>query len=319
MNRFLTSFVIFFSGLASLNAQQVPSAFEGIDYISTFSKQAAGTWGDDDHVQTYFFAIPVGNQQSFFIRVFDPNVGGKCDQINSAYNSKTSFTVYCGKGCYSDKAARTVNPEGNYKSGIMRATKTFGNESTYDSSWYTFGPFNPQEGEKDDALNAYVFKIIVEGLDGDDGNMYRFFLSALSDRNKTVEGGNAFAYEISFRMKNGVSQVSHLYPFVDKNVISVQQNNFDFDGDGTIRFTTVEKKAHNSTFSGDGVWASGKIIITQAEQNTSVDLQLIKNSSKGNDVTFFVTNQYQEAIPFFSVPIGGLPKYKYKIDVQYRF
>jgi hypothetical protein len=32
----------------------------------------------------------------------------------------------------------------------------------------------------------------------------------------------------------------------------------------------------------------------------------------------YLTNQYNEAIPFFSVPIGGVPKYKYKVDVQYK-
>lgn len=54
-------------------------------------------------------------------------------------------------------------------------TKTFGEDAEQDNGWYTFGPFNPAEGELQPEVGGYVFKLIVEGLDGDDGNLYKFF------------------------------------------------------------------------------------------------------------------------------------------------
>ena len=87
-----------------------------------------------------------------------------------AFNSSTKFSIYGGAGAYSNKDARGVNPTGNFKSGTQLATKTFSsNDVTFDNSWFTFGPFNPQDGEVDKTLNATIFKIVVEGLDGDDG------------------------------------------------------------------------------------------------------------------------------------------------------
>ncbi len=49
-------------------------------------------------------------------------------------------------------------------------------------------------------FDGYIFKVICDGIEGDDGNLYRYFLSTMPDENKAVEGANAFAYEYSFRM-----------------------------------------------------------------------------------------------------------------------
>jgi hypothetical protein len=302
-----------------IQAQAVPSAQENIAYITTFSKGAADTWGDDDHVQVYFFAAPINNKAPFYIRIFDPEIGGKCDQLNGVYNSSTKFSVYGGNGAYSNKDARGYNPTGKYKSGALLATKSFALDPVYDSAWYTFGPFNPEVGEFDKELNAHIFKLVIEGGDGDDGNMYKLFFSLDKNKNIPMEGGNSFAYEICFRLISKTAATSHLYPFIDNKIISVVQNNFDFDGDGTIRLTSIVKKSHEQLTSKDGDWQSSKTLITEAEQNTSLDLQFIKKSNKGNDISFYMINQYGDAVPFFSSPIGGTPKYKYKVDVVNQF
>jgi hypothetical protein len=52
------------------------------------------------------------------------------------------------------------------------------------------------------------------------------------------------------------------------------------------------------------------------ELNTSLDVQFIKKKSiKNNNITVFIVNQYGETMPFYAVPIGGVPKYNYKIKV----
>ena len=37
--------------------------------------------------------------------------------------------------------------------------------------------------------------------------------------------------------------------------------------------------------------------------------------SKNNNITVSIANQYGESLAFYTVPIGGVPKYKYKIKV----
>ena len=297
-------------------AQSIPTEGEHIDFLMTFGNRAEKTWGDDDHVQTYFFAIPKTQTQAVYIRIFDPTTSGKYDQINNQFNTKTKFSVFGGKGAYSDKDSRNIDPVGNYKAGNLLASHTFGNEVMYDDGWYTFGPFNPQEGELTEELNSYVFKIIAEGIEGDDGNAYRYYLSSDAKTNKPIEGGNGFAYEMSFRLLYNNNEKAHIYPFVDKNVTALKQSNFDFDNDGEIRVTSRTKKSHPMEVSGDGTWISSTEQIDESERNTSLDIQLIKKGQKPNDMVFYLTNQYNQSIPFFSVPLGGIPKYKYKVDMQ---
>ena len=50
-----------------------------------------------------------------------------------------------------------------------------------------------------------------------------------------------------------------------------------------------------------------------------VDIQMIKKSNSVNDMVIYVLNQYDEAMPLYSVPIGGKPKYHYKLKVNYKF
>ena len=69
---------------------------------------------------------------------------------------------------------------------------------------------------------GYVFKIIAKGISGDDGNLYRYFLSTEKNSNIPVEGGNAFTYEYTFRLSNNQNNVSQIYPYLDDKVISVE-------------------------------------------------------------------------------------------------
>lgn len=298
-------------------AQQIPSQDENIPYLVTFGKSADKKWGDDDFVQSFFFAVPESRKEPVYIRVYDPDAGGKVDEDRNGFNTKTKFSIYGGKGCHSDPDAKKTNPEGNYKSGVMLASKTFGADAKLDGQWHTFGPFNPVEGELQPEYGGYVFKLVVEGLDGDDGNLYKIFLSTKSDQNINIEGGNGFTYEYCFRTSEGTGSICHLYPFVGKNVVSVKVNTFDFDKEGMIRIVSVSKNGELAEVSDDGNWSSSTHKVTEAEINTSLDVQLVKkNPVKNNNIVMFITNQYGEAMPFFTVPIGGAPKFKGTIKVK---
>ena len=323
MKNWLIVFCFLFVITNKVFSQQVPSVFENTDFVVTFSQGANGTWGDDDHLQIYFFAIPVDNKTPFYIRVFDPETGGANDQVNvtKVFNSTTNFSIYGGKGAYSNKDARGTEPTGNYRSGVQLATKKFvsADSEKYDNKWYSFGPFNPNDGELDKDLNANVFKIVVEGEQGDDGNMYRFYFSKQENNNVAVEGGNPFAYEVTFHLKSIESEAGHYYPYVNENVKSIKINNFDFDKDGWIRLNSVNKKAHELGLSGEDNWETTKAEVTKEEKNTSMDIEIIKKTTMLNDMTINVTDQNNEALPIYNYPKGGVPKYKFNVEVKYLF
>lgn len=297
-------------------SQKFPSDEENIPYLMTFGPNAETSWGDDDFSQTFFFLIPEDFKNPVYIRVFDPETGGKVDELNGDWDTRMSFAVYGGTGCYTHEDAQKTDPVGNYKSGDLLTMKSFATNPRYDNDWYTFGPFNPSEGELVKKFGGNIIKLVVDGLTGDDGNLYRFFLSTQADANKPVEGGNAFAYEYSFRLHDDPMEQSHIYPFVDDRTVTVKMANFDWDNDGFIRTVSVARKGQMGKVSGEDNWVEYELKVLEDEKNTSFDIQFIKRRNppvKNNNVVIYVQNQYGEMLPFMSIPIGGVPKYKHSI------
>lgn len=299
----------------SVTAQPVPAIEENIPFLVTFGKDAETKWGDEDHCQVFFFSIPADFKQPIYFRIFDPECRGEHDEINVDFNTITRYSVYGGTGCISNEDSRQIDPVGNFKSGNLLFTKTFADKSEYDNSWYTFGPINPGDGELSTKYGGRIFKLVCEGIKGDDGNLYRYFMSVLPNENRPIEGGNAFTFEYTFRLHGGGSQTSHVYPYIDESVISVMQSNFDWDNDGYIKIYSVASLGETQNTSSDDKWAQGLYKIKERERGKSLDVQFTKNATNkvnNNNVVFYITNQYGELLPFYTVPIGGVPKFEGK-------
>ncbi|MCF8257471.1 MAG: hypothetical protein K9J06_07965 [Flavobacteriales bacterium] len=305
-------------GLGHLTAQPVPPAESNIPFLVTFGPKAAKSYGDDDYSQVFFLSIPVSETAPIYIRVFDPDCGGEHDELNGPADTKVKFSIYGGKEAYSHKDARQNDPIGNYKSGTLLDSKSFDSSEKYDNQWYSFGPFDPKQGEKIDEFNSYIFKIVADGIEGNDGNLYRYFFSRSSSVNIAIEGANAFSYEWTFRMPTEAAAVSHLYPYVTDDVISIQQYNFDWDDDGVIKIISYEKKGEWVKMSNESDWVTSQHTISASERNSSLDIQFAKireRSKRNNNVGFSVKNQYGQFMPFYSIPIGGVQKFKYDLNL----
>lgn len=313
-------FISFLLAIASsIKSQPIPAKEENIPFLVTFGSKADKSWGDDDFCQIFFIVIPKTYSKPFYIRIFDPETSGQNDEQKAAYNTKTKFSIYGGTGCVTNKDATNIDPVGNYKSGNLLAEKTFGSESTYDNKWFTFRPFSPTEGELQPEYGGYVIKIIAQGIEGDDGNLYRYYISTSATENISVEGGNSFTYEYSFRMHDNPNEVSHIYPYIDDKVISIKQSNFDWDNDGRLFFVSVTRKAVEMSKSPDKEWKESEHKILESEKKSSIDIQMHKNKqspAKNNNVVFYIRNQYGAAMPFYTVPIGGIPKPKSSIIIR---
>jgi len=318
MKFILILFLILTSGIL-LYSQSAPAVDENIPFLVTFGSNSLTSWGDDDFCQIFFCLVPNSQKDPVYIRVYDPDTGGDLDEAKGDFNTIVNFSVYGGKGCWSDTAAQSVHPKGNYKSGYLLASKSFGVDPKYNKNWYSFGPFNPYEGEYIEKFRGRIFKIIAQGISGDDGNLYKYFLSTSSTENKAVEGGNLFTYKYHFRLPDDPKQICQIYPFVDDKTISVEVANFDWDNDGMIRIISVAKNGVLCEVSGDDNWKVNKFPIVPEEKNTSLEIQFIKNQKiqiKNNNVVIIVRNQYGISLPFFVLPIGGVPVYSPKIKMK---
>jgi hypothetical protein len=312
-------FLFGFQTWTNLSGQAVPGKDENIPFLVTFGKQGETSWGDDDFYGIFFFTIPKEYTQQFYIRVFDPDCGGEYDEIQGEFNTKTLFSVYGGKGVDPDKNEESKGLLNglNYKGGTLLASKVFGGEAKYDNKWYTFGPFNPTAGDFNPKW-GYIFKVVCEGISGDDGNLYRYFMSRDPNNNLPIEGANAFTYEYTFRMWNDFRSVSHIYPYIDTGVIFIKQRNFDWDDDGHILVVSRYKQGIDIPISNDDYWVDSKIAIEPPEVGSSLDFQFHKKQGelvKNNNVVVTLESQRGDALPFFSQPIGGVPVYQAKIKV----
>jgi hypothetical protein len=315
--------LIFLAGFcitSVIEAQAVPGKDENIPFLVTFGRQGKTSWGDDDFREIFFFTINKDYTQPFYIRVFDPDCGGENDEIQGDFNSRFQFSVYGGKGVDPDKyeESRGLEKNSNYKGGNHLASKVFGSEARYDNKFYTFGPFNPKEGDYNERWNSYIFKVICEGSSGDDGNLYRYFLSRDPNSNIPIDGSNAFTYQYTFRMWNDFKSVAHIYPFVDTGVVFIKQSNFDWDNDGKILVVSRYKQGIEVPISNEDNWASSNIPVEPAEINSSLDFQFHKRQGdlvKNNNVVVSLKNQRGDALKFYSSPIGGVPVYIPKTNI----
>jgi len=312
-------FFLFITLALPLLAQPVPGIDENIPHLVTFGKEGDTAWGDSDFCQIIYYSIPKDHTQPIYIRVYDPDIGGVLDEQKGEWDTRMKYSIYGGPNACSDPDAQKINLKGNYKSGTLISTKTFAENDRYEKSWYTFGPINPTEGELLPDYGGYTFKIIIEGISGDDGNLYNLYLSSLPTENQPVEGAFAFYFKYKFRLYDDNKEVSHIYPFIDDNVLAIKQTNFDWDNDGIIRIISVAKNGEWMKVSGDNNWVESTHEVNPAEKNTSYDIQIIKKKNaqiKNNNVVMYLENQYGELMPFYSVPIGGIPKYKYSIGIR---
>lgn len=308
-------------GSGLVNGQAVPGIDENIPYLVTFGKNGESSWGDPSFFQIFFFSIPKDYTQQFYIRVFDPDCGGEHDELKYTWNSRTLFSIYGGKGVDPNQnlESRGLTRGDNYKQGNLLTSRAFAEDERYDNNWFTFGPFNPTTGDFSSLWNSNIFKIVIEGVVGDDGNMYRFFLSREADSNVPIEGGNAFTYSYTFRLFNDNKSISHIYPYVDTGVVYIKQRNFDWDSDGKILVVSRYKQGIQIKISDEDNWVEDNVPIEQAEIGSSLDFQFHKRQDfvvKNNNVVVTIESQRGDALPFFASPIGGVPVYQPTIQVR---
>lgn len=298
-------------------AQITPNEVENVDFLVTFGGDSETSWGDNDFVQVYFFVIPETQSQPFYIRIFDPDTGGQWDELKGHANTRVKYSFFGGKGAYSEPDSLDFNIRDAYQGGSLLWSRVFDQSSNYDNQWYTIGPFSHLQGDYMAAEKSYYFKIIADGVKGDDGNLYKYSISLSPDLNIEVPGANAFTFSYTLRLPDDPSRVSHIYPFIYSNVVAVNIHNFDFDLGGKMYLYSVSKNRHVIKTGGENVWMTSHHKMDPEELNSTIDIQIVNNGMKNNNIVIVITNEYNKPVPFYTVPIGGPPKYKYKATVTY--
>lgn len=270
-----------------LKSQRFPSKSQNIEHLAVFGNEAAGTWGDSDNIQAIFIMVPEWIEHPVYLRVFDPDTGGKYDEANQDYNTSTKFTLYAGSDVHPANLTPNWEQSISSRSGVPIDSIEVGLNPELDNQWYTFKPLDPTSGQS--YFGFRVFKILVEGLKGDDGNLYNFFLSSSPEENVEINLANFFSYELSFCLpQNGRVNV---YPYLQNFTEDIYISVYDFDNSGEINFRPPSGPILQVPSSGNGEWKTSSFGISSHDYNQFSALTIFCDGQIGpNYTTIHVTS-----------------------------
>jgi PKD repeat protein len=241
--------------------------------ISTFGKDANKQDGDDDFLQEIFFVNRGDTTISIYARIFDPETYGNLDyrpKIVPAAKppAKTSFDILEGE--------------------TPLFSQVFAADPRTDSRWVTL--------TKIQAKPEKIYKLMVRGLSGFEGNLYDYFFSLQADRNVPAPQLSVYAYKLNVRQFAAANMVIRL-PFV-LPPDSVNIRNYDCDGvvksylslPGTVELIALP-------ISGSAEWKQKTIPVPAGAAGKLAFVNILTVAEAFNDMIFALYDRKGNRIP----------------------
>lgn len=265
--------------------------------LITYGADAKTDEGDDDFRQVVFFSIPKTTQsEKLHLRIFDPDVGGAWDQQYGEWDTETRFRLYGGKGAYTAPTVRLPSPdEADRTAGQLIVDTTFGISDFSDHKWFNYATFAPGQGEAIGRI--IVFKLVVDGMRGDDGNVFDVAVSTDPKRNNPPEGLRIITYCPTMRLPE-IGVHAELRFSVPKGVREITIHNFDLAG----AFMAVETRFRSKlaiTSSAQGEWAEDRALLEPEEAGVLAALTYEGGSEMPNDATLYIIDEKGRTLPFY--------------------
>ncbi|MBI2418640.1 MAG: PKD domain-containing protein [Ignavibacteriales bacterium] len=233
-----------------------------------------------------FIKMPTTIQDSLFLRLFDPDCGGTNDQKMGEWNSATSFTLFGGQGAYTDELKASLNPSQDYiNAGTVLKKTVYSLNPVTDNEWVTFGGFKAAMGFVEG--DFVIFKLLVKGDDGDDGNAFDLLVSSSAIANSPVKGVEMFSFNPTIRIDKKLNDPE--IRFITENSLKIEAGNYDVAGAPVSVETPVRSKLPVNSAS-DGSWSNSTIELNPFELNGTCALVIGKGAESPNDVTVYVKN-----------------------------
>ncbi len=272
----------------------IPTAFATESSILvTYGSDARTSEGDNDFIQVLFFSIPATFTDSVYIRVFDADVGGNRDAQYGEWNTQARYRLYGGTGAFTGNGVRNPLPENHQLTvGTLLADTTIGEDPFHDNNWYTFARMVPNQGELVDG--NYIFRMLVEGVSGNDGNIYEVAVSRRARRNAPIDNHKVFNYCPTIRLPN-VGVQAELRFFVPEGVQEIRVHNFDL-ASAIINVHTRFREGIAVSPSEQGQWAEDVATVETWETGQDIALVFAGGYEMPNDATFYITDQTGTAL-----------------------
>ena len=241
-------------------------------------------------MQVVFFEVPASYTGTLYIRVFDADTGGVIDELYGGGGTTTRYALFGGASAYT--GARSSHPNaGEINSGTLLTQTVIGDDAAYNNQWVSV--FECPAGDGELVGSSRVFKLVVEGVSGSDGNLYNVTLSRMDNSNMPPAGSRVFAYSWTFPLPSEVSQRPSLYPYVPSGIVSFEQHNWDMDYAGGSDSMTLHTPVQDigvpvSSISGNDQAATSSHAVEDRASGATWTVTM-EFSSPGfwNDLTFW--------------------------------
>jgi PKD repeat protein len=275
MRKIMKSFFLLFLCL-SVSFAQKPVKFV------TYGRSGNPDDGDDNKIQAINFSVPAEYQGNISLRIFDADASANNDDDFGIFDSRFQFSFY--KGEYKEEDFYSNN-----LSGSMLKSFSTSNEPEYDDSWITFFSV------KKESIDTEYYTLFVEGLEGNDANIFQVFLSSSPEQNSDIIGSSIYSYQPSIRLiptkrKNTIRFLP------GGNIDRLIFHTFDFDKTkfsvSTFLRDDVPLPENNS-----GEWSKATFSLTEFEKERWCGFNYGPLSFDYNDVNFKITDMYGNSIP----------------------
>ncbi len=254
----------------------------------TYGAHAPISEGDPTHAQAIYLSVPAGTKQQVFIRLFDPDTGGRLDELISRYPStSTRFAVYGGPGAYAAAFAQPGQFSREERSaGTLIAQRVYGSSLRYDNQWTTLTALDPAQGEL--VGDRIIFRLVVEAISGADGNVFDVKLSTSDKENVAPEGARIFSFQPTIRLPDRGPYVELRF-WIPPDAASLTFGNFDAAG-GTVQLIEQFGATYALEASGQGVWRTSQVTVDPDLRETEAAITLSGGDEKPNDVTYYISD-----------------------------
>ena len=264
-------------------------------FLITYGSKANVSEGDNDFKQIVYVQIPASSTDSLYLRILDAECGGNRDsRYGAGWDTETRFSFYGGVDAVPVKSPKfPLQKYMNLSSGTLLFQETISENALIDDRWHNFAHFTAKDGGL--SGEYCYFRLVIEGISGDDGNTYDISISTNPKRNLPPDGLSVFSYDPTLRLPSSgiIGEIRFNAPAGFKEFTV-----FNFDGAGaSIAVETAFRSDLTINASGQGEWAGSKVELHKNEINLESAIYFEGGVEIPNDATFYITDRDSVLVP----------------------
>lgn len=244
-----------------------------------YGPRADQSEGDDNFIQVINIQLPPRYEGAAFLRLFDMSCGSSIDIPLGRWDSRFRFSIYRNE--ITEEQIRLIPGfKAEIYPNVISHFET-GQDPRHFSDWYTFVDLAKSKSE------GSIYSLVVEGVEGNDGNAFEIFVSSDSLGNIPVEGVKIYSFEPTLSLRK-IQRLISFKTLPQKKDNNITVHTFDFDGTRTY-FSSLLKNAIANRETNPTGWSRNKYDLTIYERENYSTLDIGPQDNPVNDITFYFT------------------------------